>query len=400
MRKTSLEWFCNKYGFEDGTKRYDERRAKISKSRKSSVLSKFVKNPNVVKILQGKVINQKQVELLEDFFTNHKWLRHRALSAMVAHWILRDIYDWEDRYQKLIEIGMHKSTLESFILRYGDTDGPIIYDKTVNKKVRHFKNRVEYWIDNGLDIKDAISKVREVQQHRGKLSRIRKESNPSYKLNNQRFIEYWLARGLTLEQALKAQSDVQRRDLNYFVNKYGETEGSIRYECSKLKRKSTWLTKDKIQHARSTTPKTFNPAGQEMQAIESFILANNIDRNCCKFGSPKDQYWAQIPGVGFRRYDLAVFTDRTHTQLSMIMEYHGPGHINFSDYTESMRHERISINGKKLIYLGTYGEAYDNDKAKREYIENLYPDVLYIVMWHGDLKEKRFRIDELRQRKI
>lgn len=292
---------------------------------------------------------------------------------------------------------MHKNTLESCILRYGDIDGPIIYDETVNKRVRHFKNRIEYWLDNGLDIENARAKVREVQRYRNTRAVISKRANTDYKLNNQIFIEYWLARGLTFEQASKAQSDVQRRNLQYFVSKYGETEGQIRYERSVTKRKTTWSRKDKAQHAEATMPKSFNPAGQEIQAIESFILANNIDRTCCKFGSPREQYWAQIPNVGFRRYDLAVFTDRTHTQLSMIMEYHGPGHINFSDYTESMRHERISINGKNLIHLGTYGEAYDNDKAKREYIEKHHPDALYIVMWYQDLKEKRFKINDLRR---
>ena len=161
------------------------------------------------------------------------------------------------------------------------------------------------------------------------------------------------------------------------------------------KRKETWETKDKVEHARKATPKTFNPAGQEMQAVLGFISANNIPIENCSFGPPNQQFWQHIPNLGFRRYDLAVFTNSSKTVLKYIVEYHGPGHINFSDYHPALENELVTIDGKQLAHFGTYGNVYKNDFAKRQHILENFPDVRYIVIWPIDLKLKRFNINEL-----
>lgn len=132
-----------------------------------------------------------------------------------------------------------------------------------------------------------------------------------------------------------------------------------------------------------------------MQAINGFITTNNISVLNCRFGPPSEQFWQHIPEVGYRRYDLAVFEDSTCTKLKYIFEFHGPGHINFSDYRPELEHEMITIDGKKLAFLGTYGSSYKNDLTKREHILNNYPDVKYIVMWADDLKFRRFTIEQL-----
>lgn len=125
------------------------------------------------------------------------------------------------------------------------------------------------------------------------------------------------------------------------------------------------------------------------------MKANNINPARCMFGSPKNQFIQLIPNLGYRRYDLAVFSDETLANLEIILEYHGPGHINFSDYHPLLENEYITINGKKLLHLGTYSTAYKNDLAKKTFIQDNYPGVKYIVMWYDDLKNKRFKIDEL-----
>ena len=171
--------------------------------------------------------------------------------------------------------------------------------------------------------------------------------------------------------------------------------GEQKFLDSKNRRKKTWESKDLIDHGRRAVPKTYNPAGQEMQAIYGFLDANNIPQINCKFGSPKEQFWQYIPTVGYRRYDLAVFSDATQQQLKYIMEFHGPGHINFSDFAPELEHEQITVNGKKLAYLGTYGQSYHNDFHKKHHIVDNFPEVVYIVMWVDDLKNRRFKINEL-----
>jgi hypothetical protein len=60
-----------------------------------------------------------------------------------------------------------------------------------------------------------------------------------------------------------------------------------------------------------------------------------------------------------------------------------------------MKYKTISVNGKELEHLGTYGNVYQNDMAKRMHIINNYPNVKYCVMWVNDLTEKRFKIEQL-----
>jgi hypothetical protein len=130
-----------------------------------------------------------------------------------------------------------------------------------------------------------------------------------------------------------------------------------------------------------------------MQAVNLFIKQNKIDPEKCMFGSPDSQFYQWIPDVGFRRYDLAVFSDASKTELKIIMEFHGPGHINFSDYSPAMKNQTIiSKSGKELPHLGTYGKSYTNDYIKRKHILEKYNSVQYCVYWVEDLKNKNLRI--------
>ena len=77
------------------------------------------------------------------------------------------------------------------------------------------------------------------------------------------------------------------------------------------------------------------------------------------------------------------------------MEYHGPGHINFSDYSPEMKNAIITVNGTKLPHLGTYGNSYENDMIKRNHILKKYPHCKYYVFWNENLKEKEFKVYDL-----
>lgn len=60
----------------------------------------------------------------------------------------------------------------------------------------------------------------------------------NYKKNHYTYtsVKYWTKQGLTEEEAKKKISEWQRRDLNHFITKYGEQEGTERYlEANKLK---------------------------------------------------------------------------------------------------------------------------------------------------------------------
>lgn len=344
------------------------------------------------------MLSDKHKEMLEKFFTDHKWKKHRKLSHMISYWIKENFDNWEDRYNQLRKIGIYSTSLDAHIIRYGEVHGRRIWNELAAKKRKLLPSNREYYKDKGLSEEQITEAISNSQKEKAKKARKAQREDTTWKSLHPGFVDYWLAQGMNHDQATQMVSDLMRRDLSFYQTKYGEQGGLERFENIKHKRKQTWDKKDKKEHAIKTTPNSYNPNGTECKAIEAFILANNIDKKLCKYGSPKDQFWQIIPGVGFRRYDLAVFEDESHSRLKLILEYHGPSHINFSDYTPEMKDIPITINHRKIYSLGTYGSSYENDMAKRNHIIDTYPHVCYLVMWERDLKAKRFMIDDLRRR--
>lgn len=336
------------------------------------------------------VFTDSQKEQVEEFFTTYAtrdtdntWRRN------IAIWIKYGVGDWVNRKVELSKVTQQSADWHK--LMYGD-HWESIFNQYKADRAATLPTRKEYWLNQGYTEQDAENEVSKIQKELSDRSPASKKGVREY---SPRCAEFWIAQGYTEQEANDAVTNHQTRDLDFYVSKYGEEEGIQRYEQSKNNRSATWDTKDKQEHARVTTQNTYNPNGQEMQAITGFLDANNISTEFCRFGAPRDQFYQMIPGVGFRRYDLAVFDNYGHSKLKYIMEFHGPGHINFSDYHPEMEYKTITINGKELAHLGTYGKVYHNDMAKRMHIINNYPDVKYCVMWVNDLKEKRFDIEQL-----
>lgn len=348
----------------------------------------FIKSKPFVEILGSafKLTTDQEVEL-HDFFTEFPD-RDRSFiwRKNIAVWLKYNQSDWIRRRKEMAKTSANSK--EFFILKYGNEHGTTLYNQFATEKKNLLPSTLQHWKSKGYSESDALKKVEEHQSAAGK----KRKGNLEGSI---RCIKYWINMGFTKKEAYDKVSSLQKRDLDFFIGKYGEPEGFRRYEQSKSKRKETWVTKDKKEHGKKTSPKYYNKNGQEMKSIYGFLEANNINPTRCMFGPPRNQFTQMIPDIGYRRYDLAVFKDETKTKLEIILEYHGPGHINFSDYHYSLENEPITINGKQLLYLGTYGASYKNDLEKKKFIQKNYPDTKYIVMWYDDLKNKRFNIDEL-----
>jgi hypothetical protein len=395
-KQFSLEFYCWKYGIDEGTRRYKKRGALISQSKISPHWEKFIRYPGVIDILGNEDLTDDTKTQLQEFFTEHNWKRHRKLAPLLAHWIKLKVANLAERYDQLCQIGIYTLNKQACILRYGEEQGLLVWYELAVKKKKCLKNSRLYYADKGLSEDEITETISQIQTLRNQKAQVAQKNDTTWKSRHTGFVDYWIAQGHSETKAAEIVSIIQTRDLNYFVTKYGEKEGTKRFEQIKAKRRNTWTKKDKVDHARKTTPQKYNPQGEEIKAIKAFLLANNIDIKCCKFGSPKDQFWQNIPNVGFRRYDLAVFHDTDHKSLKLIMEYHGPGHINFSDYRDEMENEVIMISDRKLYRLGTYGASYKNDLAKKTHIIDTFPGVQYCVMWRHDWKAKKVLINELR----
>jgi hypothetical protein len=352
----------------------------------------FVERTEVKRILGPNYpLTQDQQDNIIKFFDHYPDRdRSGVWRKNIAIWIMHDLGDWINRRKLLSNVTSNSK--EWFDLMYGPEKGKVLFGEFVSAKRKLIKNTLDYWVSRGYSIDEAQAQVREIQKARGKKAGKKLKGTSEYSIRSK---HYWIKHGKTEDEAIKMVSALQRRDLDFYVAKYGTEDGITAYNTSVQKRRQTWTTKDKLDHAIKTTPPNFNPNGQEMTAIRGFMSSNKINPACCKFGAPNQQFWQNIPGVGYRRYDLAVFADITHTVLKYVVEFHGPGHINFSDYDPLLKDEPITINGKKLLHLGTYGAAVANDKAKKEHILKMFPSAIYLVIWGDDLINKRFLINDL-----
>jgi hypothetical protein len=399
----SKKWFIEKYGENLGNSKYKKscNNKKIGKNLgKKSNIERFYAY-KIIKTIFGDNFKLTDTQLLEfnnwmeyypDIRKNLDWIRQ------ISIWIQNDMGNWAERIEKLKNIGIHRNTKESYILRHGEELGIKLYLENCNKINKNLPNSTDYWIKYGFSMEESKLKILEFQKEMSRRSVIKKEENGGHKQFSCRCIEFYINKGKTVEEAQNIISNLQKRDLDFFQIKYGEDEGFKKFEESKNKRDKTWDKKDKKEHALKALPFTYNENSQEIKAIENFIISNNINKKLCKYGAPKDQFFQIIPNIGFRRYDLAIFKDENHKFLDIIMEYHGPGHINFSEYDPILENEYITIDGRILTHLGTYGAAYKNDKIKKNHILNTYKDVKYVVIWYKDYKNKRFIIDELYRR--
>lgn len=205
-----------------------------------------------------------------------------------------------------------------------------------------------------------------------------------------RLPEYWIKQGFTEFEADEIISKLQIRNLEYFVNKYGILDGTTKFIQMCQKRKNSWIEKDKAEHAYKTRPIS-GFSKQEQKAIKLFLIQNNINENCCRFGTATNQFWQNIPNVGFRRYDLAVFTDISKSQLQIIFEFHGLFHSKTK-----------SENDNECFYIGKFktnnfiNKSFENDKIKKQHILDNFKDVIYCVAWPENLKRKEMKIEQLR----
>jgi hypothetical protein len=396
-KQYTLAFYCERFGIEEGTHRYRQRGERIRQAKREPHWAKFIRVSGITDIIGSEDLSEESKKKIEDFFTNRNWKKYRKMSIVLAHWIQLNIDDWEERYRRLTDKNVSSTSKESYLLRFGDIKGTEIYNQIVAKKKTNLPNNREYYKNKGLTEEQITDTISALQKKRNQKAQIAQKLDSSWKSKHPNFVDYWIAKGHTSQQADDIVSILQKRDLHYFTTKYGTEEGTRRFEQSKAKRRQTWTVKDKYDHALRTLPQSFNPASEEIKAINEFILANNIDKKHCMYGSPRDQFWQNIPTLGFRRYDLAVFDDESRKNLKMILEYHGPGHINFSDYREDLKDEIITIKDRKLYHLGTYGSSYANDVAKRNHILETYPHVVYLVMWRHDWKTKKVLIDDLRK---
>lgn len=182
-------------------------------------------------------------------------------------------------------------------------------------------------------------------------------------------MEYWIKNGFSKKDSIRKIKDNQdKSSIDFFIKKYGEQEGAIRY-MDRLKKLSYTSSKkyytdkyglDKGSSIYNEIIKKrtigFNRSSKEafrfLLPIYKFLRKHDIDK--------KEIYW----GVGssnewFINCDNCLFFyDFTIPSLRIIIEFHG---IVF--HPKENEHSWISIYGE------TYENKYSIDKLKKEIAE-------------------------------
>lgn len=362
--------------------------------KKKDYVTRFFNSKIVKEILTRTNITAEEKNKIDEFFNDHDFNKERDNFKRYTIWLNMNKLNWKELNLQLKE---HNRMSEPyFCILYGEVDGKFKWNSYTEKAIRNCKNTKEYWISRGVtDEKIIKENISIIQKERSSKRTIESNINGTVRRK-----EIWLNRGYTEEQAKQKVSSIQKRDTSFYIEKYGIVDGMQRYLESSNKRKNTWRNKSEeeiIEHARKTLGATYNKNGQEAQAINLFIEQNNLteDKYYFRYGPPKEQHYEIIPNCGYRRYDLAVF-DKETNKLVIIFEFHGPIHINFSDYNYITANTNITINGKELPFLGTYSKVFTNDYIKKHHIQTKYPDVIYCVAWLDNLKNKDLKIDKLK----
>ena len=132
--------------------------------------------------------------------------------------------------------GTNLATVDKLLPFYDRSTCEKIISSVHASRKKGLPNTVDYWVNKGLSIEEAETQIKKVQKSRSSRSPSAQPGAIGY---TNRSIEYWIKKGYSTEDAkLKLKESQVRNGLKYYIKKFGEKEGTIRYNL----RIEKWLT--------------------------------------------------------------------------------------------------------------------------------------------------------------
>ena len=172
-------------------------------------IRRFLKRKQVIRVLgDNYVLSELQYNRLQRCFLCHGQVKSfEEWFKTVAYMLLYNLSNVVGRVRRLKLLPASPSKY-AFILRYGKS-GIVQYNTAGSKRTAHFKNKLQYWLDEGYSMQVAQQKVGEIQKSRSLLSPVTTGGTSEYTC---RSTVYWIKQGLTPEQAVAKVLKVQHRD--------------------------------------------------------------------------------------------------------------------------------------------------------------------------------------------
>jgi len=195
---------------------------------------RFMKRKSVTDILGNIELSDIQIVRLNAIFENRTCKSLETWHVAIATFIKYDLTNYVGRLRRLMKISTTRSGYSMF-LRYGKENFEQIKRGHDKKRSKHFKNTITYWTDMGIDAKEAIIKVREIQVERNKKA---VEKTRGTNVYTHRSVEYWKRIGFSEYDAAERVRKVQTTDgLKFYTEKYGEDLGTTLFK----NRIESWL---------------------------------------------------------------------------------------------------------------------------------------------------------------
>lgn len=123
--------------------------------------------------------------------------------------------------------GTNNATIGKLLSFYTIEVCESIINSIVSSRRKGLPNTKDYWIERGYSEKDIAQQIAKVQKSRSDRS---PAAQPGAKGYTNRFIEYWIKKGYNTEEAaIKLKESQVRNGLDYYIKRFGESEGVIRY---------------------------------------------------------------------------------------------------------------------------------------------------------------------------
>lgn len=149
------------------------------------------------------------------------------------YWIKRG-WSQDEAELKRTKLEMPKSPMkiENWLTKINEETGYLYTIEEAKYKIKSFrKSNKEYWIKRGYDEKSSIEMVSMYQKSNSeKLVDKIKKYPEKFKCLRSNQIGYWIKKGLSYEESKSAVSKRQNMiSLQFYIDKFGEEEGKIKY---------------------------------------------------------------------------------------------------------------------------------------------------------------------------
>jgi G:T-mismatch repair DNA endonuclease (very short patch repair protein) len=118
-------------------------------------------------------------------------------------------------------------TIEKLIPFFDKPISQKLIDDVYKSRKKGLKNTIDYWLNLGYDEKDSLKKISEIQQYRSSKS---PSTRPGAKGYTNRSLNFWIKKGYSENDAkLKLKESQTTNGLEYYIKKYGDVLGPIKY---------------------------------------------------------------------------------------------------------------------------------------------------------------------------